>query len=213
MAFGYLLLVLIPVLAIVYIIWDHKRKAAQRAAASAGRLDEIIGSLAPAPGVQRDARGPQEIASSGTPSAAPLYVARERLLSPVQTLLYFLLRTGLPDYVIFAHVPLASVLDAGPGLSGLARDETLQRFAAQSVDFVVSDRRMRPVAAIAIATGASGSARGMQASPRAYLEAAGVRYLELDAAALPKKDAIRALVLGEAAAAEHGRVSAEQTAG
>jgi len=215
---GYLLLILIPAAVVAYIVWDYKRKMADREAASAGRLHELLGIAAlPQPQRSRDTEGLLERAAPAPPApasaaepapaaqprwesapAAPLYAARERILSPPQTLLYYLLKTGLPDHVIFPRVTLASILEAGPGLSGFARDEQIRRLAALTVEFVVADKTMRPLAVIELAAPAQpGAAQADRDAARTRLEAAGVKYLELDAKALPRKETIRALVLDD----------------
>jgi len=213
--FGYLLLVLIPVAGIAYIIWDHRRKTAERNAAAASRLHELLGTAAQRQRAE-DAGSPAA-ATTAAPAAAraeeapaaPLYASRDRVLTPPQTLLYYLLKTGLPDHIIFARVTLASVLEAGPGLSGFAREEQIRRLAALTVDFVVSDKNMKPVVVVEIATpDQAGAAQADRASARTRLTAAGVRYLELDPKQLPRKDAIRAVVLADTPSAESDRAAA-----
>jgi hypothetical protein len=230
--FGYLLLVLIPVAAIWYIVWDHKRKTAERDAVSADRLRELMGAAAlrqraedaassaaatpaaprvePAAPAATRAEPVAPVAQRPEPAeAVPLYAPRDRVLTAPQTLLYYLLRTGLPDHIIFARVTLASVLEAGPGLAGFAREEQIRRLAALTVDFVVSDKNMKPVAVIEIATrDATSAMQADRASARTRVTAAGVRYLELDATQLPRKDAVRAIVLGDTDAAESARATA-----
>jgi len=145
-------------------------------------------------------------------AAAPLYAVRERVLSVPQTLLYYLLKTGLPDYVILARVSLAAVLEAGPGLTGFAREEQIRRLSAITVDFVVSDNRMQPIAVIELEMADEGSAaRADRESARLRLAAAGVRYLEVNPRAMPRKDAIRALVLG-ARSEDAGHAATENVA-
>jgi hypothetical protein len=226
LVFGYLLLILIPLAAIAYLVWDHKRKRAERDAASAGRLTELFGDVVPA-AVQPERTGGSDFSPEASPATAnvevplagsptihhatvdeaphaALYAVRERVLTPPQTLVYLLLKTGLPDYVIFARFSLAAILEAGPGLSGFAREEQARRLCALSVDFLVSDRSMRPIAAVALDTDEGGSvAQADRTSARTRLSAAGVRYIELDPKALPRKDAMRTLVLeGSAAGAQ-----------
>ena len=260
LTFGFILLVLLPIVAVGYIVWDYKRKTAQRAEVSAGRLSELMGvatqvqvqppsatptptqtqvqpqsqaqpqpvnpverapvvppaprsepavAAAPAARIEIGAApaGRIETAAALTPRAElasdgpPLYAPRERVLNPAQTLAFLLLKTGLPDHVVFARVTLASILEAGPGLSGFARDEQARRLAALTVDFVIADRNMRPLAVVELAAADQGSvAQTDRASARTRLVAAGVRYVELDARALPRKDGIRAAVLGDAPA-------------
>lgn len=208
MVFGYLLLILIPIAAIAYVVWDYKRKTAARMAASSSRLNELLGT-AVQPQYRESSRvepivtpSPPSLAHAPAPAAAPaapLYALRERVLNPQQTLLYYLLKTGLPDHVVLARVTLASILEAGPGLSGVARDEQTRRLAALTVDFVIADKSMRPVAVVELASSAQESAAlADRSSARTRLAAAGVRYLELDASTLPRKDAMRSLVLDDA---------------
>ncbi len=216
MVFGYLLLVFIPLAAVAYVIWDHQRKAAQRLAASADRLQSLLGTSAPvapqsaptsaAQGSAAGASTRPVVSASDTAAASvtPLYATRERLLSPPQALVYHMLRIGLPDHLVFARMTLASVLDAGLGVSAYARAEHVRRLAAIALDFVVSDRRMSPVAVVMLklpGSSSSGLAEGANLMP-AWLATAGVRYVEFDAAALPRKDAMREVVLGPAAAPE-----------
>jgi hypothetical protein len=211
---GYILLVVMPIVVVAYIVWDHRRKMAEREAASAGRLQELLGvaalpQLAEREGLRAPVSAAPAAPATAVPSAAslpqsaavpaaPLYAARERVLSSPQTLLYYLLRTGLPDHVILARVTLASLLEAGPGLEGVAREEQIRRLSALTVDFVVADKGMRPVTVIDLAAhGIGGAAQADRAATRSRLAAAGVRYLELEPTALPRKDAIRAVVLDE----------------
>lgn len=219
MIFGYLLLVLIPVAAIAYLIWDHKRKTAERNVAAASRLHELLGT-----GAQPDSLRSSDTPVAASPSPAPapvasgtslppmplsasapaaLYAVRKRVLSAPQTLLYYLLKTGLPDHLVLPRVTLAALLDAGPALVGFARDEQVRRLSALTVDFAVVDKSMQPVAVVELAENASGSAaQADRDAARSRLSAAGVRYIELDPAALPRKDALRALVLDTSADAE-----------
>ena len=229
MIFGYLLLVLIPVAAIAYLIWNHKRRMAERNVASAGRLHEILGTVAqpePARGDDRPvapaapssaAPLPPDMpaASPAAPGPAPaLYAIRKRVLSPPQTLLYYLLKTGLPDHLILPRVTLAALLDTGPALHGFAREEQVRRLASLTVDFAVIDKNMQPVVVIELAAPDSGvAAQADRDAARSRLDAAGVKYIELDPAALPRKDALRALVLDAPAAGDATRTASADAAG
>ena len=201
MYFAYLLLLLIPLLAVVYIVWDYRRKTLQRDAVSAERLQDVIGVVTR---TARPAEEPQVAglsAASSITSQSPIvsYVRRERLLSPPQTLLYYLLRSGLPDHVVFSRMTLASVLDTAPAVAEHARNEMARRLAAHEVDFVISDRRMRVVAVLRLIE--NEAARNEVSSVQRWIAEAGVRYVELDAQALPRKEAIRSVVLSEPAEA------------
>lgn len=213
MVLGYLLLILIPVAAIAYIIWDHRRKTARRLAASADRLQNLLAGTPASPpvrGTGTHARPARAGAASPAPPAAPApdvqpgsaavpYAMRERLLTPPQTLLYHLLRAGLPDHLVFARMTLASVLEPGRDVPAPARNEPLNRLGGRALDFVVSDRSLKPVAAVNLKSPAFQGARDEAGDPvPRWLALAGVRYVELDATALPRKDAIREIVLGSA---------------
>lgn len=241
MSLSFLLLLLVPVAAVFYVMWDYKRKTAQRDVVSAERLSELLGvakqakegdstvaavvaPLSAAPAASSTAPAAAVVAASppaaAAPAAAPrpaptpsppvdevpaagLYARRERMLNPPQTLLYHLLKVGLPDHLVFARVTLASLLEAGPGLSGVTRDEQTRRLGTLTVDFALADRNMRPVAVVELAVAdASSVAQTDRSTARTRLAAAGVRYVELDAKALPRKEGIRAAVLGDAPSAK-----------
>ena len=210
MVFVYVLLTLLPIAAVAYIVWDHKRKVAAREAASAGRMEELLGAA-------QYATRNEPIEPSLAPAAKPepvapvaTFVLRERFLSPPQTLLYYLLKTGLPDYLVVAQVPVASLLDPAPNLAAYAREEQARTFARHIVDFAILDKTTRPVAVIALGALADPS-RGAASQMRAWMTTAGLRYLELDAAALPRKEAIRGLVLGEETPAAASAASVEES--
>jgi hypothetical protein len=204
--FAYLMLALLPIAAVVYIIWDHKRKVAQREAASSGRMEELLGVAQHAP----RGGGIEPSLAPAEPMPVSTFVLRERFLSAPQTLLYYLLKTGLPDYLVVAQVPVASLLDPAPSLAAYAREEQARMFARHIVDFAILDKSTRPVAVINLGNVADhGRAASLQM--KAWMSAAGLRYVELDATALPRKDAVRALVLGDESAnvgrSEHTELS------
>lgn len=208
MIFAYLLLVFLPVGAVAYILWAHRRKAAQRDAESAGRMHEILGlAQAPRPAGEEQAAEAAQAAPAGEARPAHPYVSRDRLLTPPQTLLYYLLRAGLPDHVVFAQMSVASVLDVAPTLAAYAREERARIFARHVVDFVVTDRSTRPVAVVKL-IGTGENQLAVVASMRTWFAATGVRFVEIDATALPRKEAVRAVVLGDSAAQQTGDTAA-----
>ena len=196
MAFWYLLLLVVPIGGIYYLVWDHKRKVAEREAESAARLQAILSATKelPLPGEAQPAASFNSALQ--VPSTPPPYLVRERLLSPPHTLVYLLLRTGLPEYAVFAHVLLDAVLEAGAGASAYVRNEQMRRLVSHTVDFVVTDKSMRPVAVVELMGERQDEG---PAAHRLWLASAGLRYIALEAGALPRKEALRALVLGEPA--------------
>ena len=201
MTFAYLLLFLLPIVAIAYIVLDHKRKRASREAASVGRLEEILAVAAHAPAEPAAASPPADTAplpaANTTISAPASYLLRDRLLTPAQTLLYYLLKTGLSDHNVFAQTPVASVLEPGAGLAAYAREEQARIFARHVVDFVVTDKSTRPIAVVKLIVPGD-APQGDLSLLRTWFATAGVRYVELDPSALPRKEALRALLLGDA---------------
>lgn len=196
-AFALLLLVLLPVAAVVYIVWDYKRRTAVQKSASAGRMHELLGTAAavpPAPGERTE-----PVATPAPAPQSPHYVTSERALSPAQTLLFFLLRTGLPDAVVLARANLGCAIEVAPGLPERSREIEARRLAGLPVDFVIADRSMKPLAIVLLAVdGGRDQAVADRAAVRSRAAAAGIRYVELDPRALPKKESIRAVVLGAA---------------
>jgi hypothetical protein len=197
-ALAYLILLLLPLAAVGYIVWDHKRKRAQREAVSTGRMHELLGAAAhappPAPPVQPEIAVTPATEKPPAPVAA--YTLRERLLSPPQTLLYFLLKTTLPEHLVFAQTTVASVLEAGPGLAAYAREEQARTFSRHLIDFVITDRSTHPLCAVTLVSAADPQ-HAVLAFLRIWFAAAGIRFVEIDSAALPRREDVRAVVLGD----------------
>lgn len=199
MVWLYLVLVLAPVLGIGYIVWNYQRKTALRNAERADRLRALVGAGRLDGAIELPETRPTP-APTSTLTVAPVqpsapYALRERFLTAPQTLLYYLLRTGLPEHVVFAQVPLASVLEPDARLVGFAREEQSRRLLEYVLDFVIADKSLRPISAVVLRDGTVRSAGAQSAQPAVWLEAAGMKYVELDSAALPRKEAIRAVVL------------------
>jgi len=186
-----------------YLVWDHRRKVAAREAASAERLNILLGAtthVPPPAATPQAAEASRRIEPVSVPAAAPatpVYVARERVLSPAETLVFYLLKTGLPEYHVFAHVALRALLDANAGSGGYALSEQSRRLAWHAVDFLVCDRNMRPCAVVELER--ADTPHDSAGARRSWIDSAGLRYIALDAKSLPRKDALRALVLGETA--------------
>jgi len=150
-------------------------------------------SAAIAPAVSTAPPDPPAIAPDAAPVAgggATGGERRDRFLSHSETLVYFLLRTGVPGHEVFARASLASVIADLPPAAWSATGAAGNK---HELDFVVCDRRMRIVAAVQV--------EGRLAEPERTrvaqsLAAAGIRLVMLDLRALPKRDELGALVLG-----------------
>ena len=187
------------------LIWNYRRNAPRREAASRERFEQLLKTgTAPAipaapPAAPAIAVTPQTApASEAAPEAAVAYAARQRLLSQPEKLVYYLLRTGLPDLEVFPKVPLAAVIDSPA--TGYDREQQLRRLARQVLDFVVCDKEMKMVVAVQLAA-IGPEAVIAQRIRSECLKSAGIRLVTLQPAALPKRAEVRAFILGDAASA------------
>lgn len=189
---------------IVLVVWNFRRKIAEREVASKARFERMLRAPAqpaapaePAPTAAAAAPSPPSPSLAGPASAtAPVAPApaRERFLGQAETLLYYLLKSGLPDHEVFAHVSLASVIGAFG--SGHEREQQLRRLAQYRLDFVVCDKSMRIVAAVDVDSAVTATEAGEQQFKADYLGRAGIRLVRINLAALPKREQIRVLVGG-----------------
>lgn len=207
MAWAWLLVMVAAVAIMGYAVWNFQKKTAAREAAAQQRFAELMrgqGSAsgqpasAPAPTASATAPVPVSHAVPAAPAAAPAaaaaaVTARERFLGQHETLLYLLLKTGLPDHEIFANVSLAAIV-ALPA-SGGEREQQLRRLAPYQLDFVVCDKSMRVIAAVDIETAGGADAAGIQQFKADYLKRAGIRLVRVNPAAMPKRDQVRTLVV------------------
>jgi len=187
-----------------FVVWYSRKKFAEREAASKARLERLLrapaqpaapAELAPTP----TAASPSASVAVPTPAKAPAAMpARERFLGQAETLLYYLLKTGLPGFEVFAYVSLASVISASG--SGHEREQQLRRLAQYRLDFVVCDKSMRIIAVVELDSAVAAMGAGEQQFKADCLKRAGIRLVRVNPAALPKRDQIRALVGGQAPA-------------
>jgi hypothetical protein len=173
------------------VIWDYRRRAAKREVASSERFEQIFTPVAPIAG-PAPAGGVAAAPEAPSPAA---FTACERLLSAPETLIYYLLKTGIPDHEVFPKVPMAEVVEA-PG-AGYDREQQLRRLARHQVDFVICDKTTRVVVAILVQ--ASGPEAAVSQRIKAEcLKSAGIRMVTIDPASLPKRAELRAVVFGQA---------------
>lgn len=190
--------VLLFFLAVAGIVWvffrDYRQKTQKWEAASKERFDRIFAEQAvraAMPAALQPAAAPA--AAPVKPMAIPARIS-ERFLGQGETLAYYLLRTGIPDHVVFAKVPVESVI--GPPSTGLSGG-AWQRVAHQRMDFLVCDRNMRVAAVIKLRGAGMPAAEGRGHSAIEVLRTAGVRVVEIDMADMPRREGIRKIVLGD----------------
>ena len=195
---AYWLLGLAPVVAVAYVVWAYRKKAAATAAAKSERFERLFGAstsrVAPAEAASNAGKvatlQPSATMSQGRVSS---YARKERLLDPHQAQLFRLLKTALPDHEVLAHVSLMAMIEVPPAVPGPEREPRLRALAQHVVDCVVCGNDMRVITAVDLAAGGGAESRFKSEC----LKAAGVRYVCVDPAALPKSEEVRALVLGE----------------
>lgn len=186
------LLILAPFIAVPILWWNYRRKQAARERLAGERWQQIISK--PAAGGEDAAA----LAQAPVAQAPQLqYRRRERLLDPPRTLMYYLLRSGLPDCEVLVQVSLDRLLAPAAEMSDRTREKYLQGLAQHSVDFVVCDKSMQPLAVVELleqeAPAALTTATDFSTQCLAH---SGIRHVRIARTALPKRQEVRAVVLG-----------------
>lgn len=179
------LLLLAPFIAIPVLWWNYRRKNAAREDFADTRWQEMLGNATA--GVAAAPAEPVPVAAA--------YVARSKTLDPAQALLYYLLKNGLPDHEVMPQVGLARVIDVEAGIAGSDREQRLRALAQHTVDFLVCNKALQPVAVIDLPL-QEPAVPAPQDFKTLSLAGAGIRYLRLSRKSLPRREALRALVLG-----------------
>lgn len=186
------LLVLAPFIVIPVLWWSYRRKVAARQSAADDRWQKLVSAAKADPAAMQTA-APAQLPVTARAS----YVRRARTLDPAQTVLYYLLKNSLPDHEVMPQVGLAGVLEVPADITGSERERRLGSLARHAVDFVICNKALQPVAVIDLPLHEPGALTPAQDFKARCLAEAGVRYLRLSRKALPKRDVVRGLVLGE----------------
>lgn len=188
------LLLLVPVVAIAVIVWNYRRKIAAREDAASKRFSTIFGA---GRGQTADSSASPIAETQSTPVTPPASMAqfsrRERLLTPGGTLLFYLLKTGLPDYEVFAQVSLAAVLEPTGAAGTLQREAQQRRLADSMIDFLVCDKTMKAVVVVQFA---ENDATAKNGPLEKFLSDAGIRLVTVTPQTMPRRDTVRATILG-----------------
>ena len=189
------LLALAPFIVIPVLWLNYRRKQADRERAANERWQQMLGKATTAE------RLPERVVASDIPPAVPRaqqapYQRRPRLLDASQTLMFYLLRSGLPECEIFVRVGVDRLLSLPVDVAD-GREARLRTLAQLVVDFVVCDKAMQPIAAVDLleeeATAALTTAPDFKTLCFAHSE---IRYVRIPRNAMPKRHEVRALVLG-----------------
>jgi hypothetical protein len=187
---------------VVYAFWSYRGKAAARRAASEARFEKMLkGQARPSASPQSTSPAAAAASEPSTPAKAPPAssaaqpVAAQRFLGQAESLLYYLLKAGLPGFEVFAGVSLARVVGA-PG-DGRDREQQLRRLSQYQLDFVICDKSMRVVAVVEVESAAGAGAAGDRRFKADILGQAGIRLVHVNPAALPRREQIGVLISGE----------------
>ncbi len=202
-------LLVLGVVAIAALVWNFRRQAAAREAASAERMKAFLEQARAEAGAQTPPASSAPPANTAVADASavakpvravqpvPLtgFALRVPMLDADRQALYLLLKSALPDHVIFASVSLAAFIQSADNITGFAREAHERRLTDAVADFVVCDPSMKPVAAVQCGA-RSGKAAETAAFAAACAAATGVRWVAFTSQALPQPQALRLQVLG-----------------
>jgi hypothetical protein len=203
------LVLLLGVVAIAVFVWNYRRQAAAREAASAERMKAFLdaartnapshNSANAADAATREAVITRTTAPARAvplaPAAVSGFVPRAPLLNADQRALHGLLTHSLPDHEVLACVSLAAFIQPADTITGFAREAQQRRLADAVADFVVCDASMRAIAAVQCGA-RSGKAAESAAFAAACAVSTGVRWVEISPQTPPGAAEIRQRVLG-----------------
>ena len=191
------LVAVVWVVMVAGIFWAYNRK---RRRAISERTKDLSALIAEVQLGARSAVGTPAVAATAA-AASPVavtidtYLRKPRVLGQTDALLYLLFRTGLPDHEIFANLTLADVVEPPSAMRAYEREQSARKLAQLRLNLVICNKQFEVIAVVLPAANASGAAAGSYM--QSCLNAAGIRLLRIDAAALPRHQQVRALVYGE----------------
>ncbi|MGA0024092.1 MAG: DUF2726 domain-containing protein [Burkholderiales bacterium] len=192
------LLVLAPFIAIPILWWNYRRRQAAREQVVGARWQSLVKEAVASPaGSAAEPQPAAAVVAAPVPAAAAHYAPAERVLDPAQTVLYYLLKNCLSDHEIMPRVTLGSLLSVPAAVVGSEREQRQRLLARETVDFLVCDKAMKPVAVIDLL--AQEAPAALTTAPdfkSRCLAQSGIRHLCLVRTSLPRRDELRGLVLG-----------------
>jgi hypothetical protein len=185
------LFILVPLAVIVAVVVYYQRQSKAREAASQERFKALLSSVRQGAQSGQPGAVPASAASAKSADAtvqrSAEFLARPLLMPPRSSLVYYLLKSSLPQSEILAQVSLGALLEVAPGSTGFECEARETRLAAR-VDFVVCDAGFKVLAVV--------NASGNKPALRSCCEGAGVRWVDVDAEALPAQEQLRDWVIG-----------------
>ena len=149
----YVVLALVAIIGIL--IWSIKRKAREREAAGAERMKAMMDAMQAGKAHGKPA-ATQTIVQAATPVATSPstglaeFVLRSGLLDATHLEWYDALRAALPLHTVIPRASLASFARVGDAISGFEREARERRLSSATVDFLVCDEALQPLAAVCL---------------------------------------------------------------
>lgn len=172
------------------VLWlNYRRKHAARERESMQRWQKVVAAKP----VAAEAAGVAK-ADEAQPRRAAMVELRPRLLEPADALFYRLLASGLPDHDVFAGVSADRVLVTGAAASALEREARQRAWSRLIIDFLVCDKSLQPRVAVLLDADAG------QMALLEVLRGSGLRCVTVARGSLPKRQEIRAVILGASTA-------------
>ena len=194
------------ILAVVFVVWFRAyrtikgdddpllKKGQRKAKQDNNSLEDFIASYKrgeavanPGPPLVTTAKPSSTPPTVAAPAPVPaavqtMAVKREAFVAGATKLVYLSCKAGLRDHHTFAHVSLSTLSTGGAIDPALART---------SIDLLICNAAMSPVAAIDVIDAGSGAANVAKSD---HLKALGIRYLRLSAKSLPRPNEFHALL-------------------
>lgn len=118
------------------------------------------------------------------------------LMGATQQAVYQHLQSALPKHAVLPRMSLAAFIQPPAGLAGFALEAERRKLADATVDFLVCDAQLKPLAVVQCACDPAAPVSPQTAFAAACAASTGLRWLSLSAGALPAPEVIRQRVLG-----------------
>lgn len=199
------LVLLIGVVVIAVFVWNYRRQAAAREAASAERMKAFLDAArttSPPGQAPASPRAPQAqpavqptVATARPRPEVSGVSARAAFMSAQHAACYAAIKSALPEYEVFARVSLAAFMAPADNLAGFAREAQERRLADAVVDFLVCDKAFKSIAAVQCGA-KHGKAAETAAFAAACVQSSGLRWVEVESQSVVGGADLRRRVLG-----------------
>lgn len=122
--------------------------------------------------------------------------ARAQLVAAAQMPVYQLLHGALPQHAVLPRMNLAAFVSPPAHMTGFALEAEQRRLTDATVDFLVCDAQLKPLAVVQCKSATPAPVSAQIAFAAACAVSTGIRWIVLAPDALPPPDEIRQRVLG-----------------